>query len=91
MNYRLDKTSKDRIEATKDLSDHVSAIHAEVHTGIDGQEELQILINLSPSIATNVPSTETGQILNTIASTVRERAADIPLSAVGTFSKENEA
>lgn len=90
MNFRLDQTSKDRIEATNDLGGQVSAICAEVHTGADGEEELQILVNLSSTVTTTTPNSDTGRILNSIASTVRERAADLPISTVVTFSSDND-
>lgn len=90
MIYRLNEDSKRRIEDLADLREHVSAIHATVRTGEDGQEEIQVSISLLPSFSTSTPSAETGQILNTIASTVRKRATELPVSTVISFSKEGE-
>jgi hypothetical protein len=90
MIYTLDKESKKRIEDLADLQDHVSAIHASVQIGEDGQEEIQISISLLPSFSTSAPSAESGQILNKIAFTVRKRATELPVPAVVSFSKEGE-
>ena len=90
MIYTLDKESKKRIEDLADLQDHVSAIHALVQTGEDGQEEIQISISLLPSFSTSAPSAESGQILNNIAFAVRKRATELPVPAVISFSKEGE-
>ena len=90
MIYTLDKESKKRIEDLADLQDHVSAIHASVQTGEDGQEEIQISICLLPSFSTSAPSVESGQILNNIAFAVRKRATELPVPAVIFFSKEGE-
>ena len=59
MIYRLDGESKNRIEDLIDLREHVSAIHAEVGTGENGQEEIQVSIILLPSFSTSTPSAET--------------------------------
>jgi hypothetical protein len=90
MIYKLDDESKRKIEDLSDLQQHVSAIHAFVQTGEDGQEEIQISINLLPSFPIASPSAETGQILNKIATAVRSRATELPISAVISFSKEGE-
>jgi hypothetical protein len=90
MTYRLDEHSKKSIEDLMDLREHVSAIHAEVSTGEDGQEEIQVSIILLPSFSTSTPSAETGEILNEIASSVRQRAKELPVSMVISFSKEGE-
>jgi uncharacterized protein YaaN involved in tellurite resistance len=90
MIYKLDEESKRRIEDLEDLQEHVSAIHASVQAGEDGQEEIQISISLLPSFSTSAPSAEAGQILNNIASAVRKRATELPVSAVISFSKEGE-
>jgi protoheme ferro-lyase len=90
MTYRLDEESKNRIEDLADLQEHVSAIHAEVGTGEDGQEEIQVSIILLPSFSTSTPSAETGEVLNEIASSVRQRAKELPVSTVISFSKEGE-
>jgi hypothetical protein len=62
MIYKLDEESKRRIEDIADLQEHVSAIHASVQAGEDGQEEIQISISLLPSFSTLAPSAEAGQI-----------------------------
>jgi hypothetical protein len=90
MIYKLDEESKRRIEDLADLQEYVSAIHASVQAGEDGQEEIQISISLLPSFPTSAPSAEAGQILNNIASAVRKRATELPVSAVISFSKEGE-
>lgn len=90
MIYKLDEESKKRIEDLADLQEHVSAIHASVQAGEDGQDEIQISISLQPALSTSVPSVETGQILNRIASAIRKRATELPVSAVISFSKESE-
>lgn len=90
MIYTLDKESKKRIEDLADLQDHVSAIHASVQTGDDGQVEIQISISLLPSFSTSAPSAESGQILNNIAFAVRKRTTELPVPAVISFSKEGE-
>jgi hypothetical protein len=90
MIYKLDEESKRRIEDLGDLREHVSAIHASVQAGEDGQEEIQISISLQPTFSTSAPSVETGQILNNIAFAVRRRATELPVSAVISFSKEDE-
>lgn len=90
MIYTLDKVSKKRIEDLANLRDLVSAIHASVQIGEDGQEEIQISISLLPSFSTADPSAETGQILNNIASMVRKRVTELPVPAVISFSKEGE-
>jgi len=90
MIYTLDKESKKRIEDLADLQDHVSAIHASVQTGEDGQEVIQISISLLPSFSTSAPSAESGQRLNNIAYMVRKRATELPVPAVISFSKEGE-
>ncbi len=90
MIYTLDEESKKRIEDLADLQDHVSAIHASVQTGEEGQEEIQISISLQPSFSTSAPSAESGQILNNIAFAVRKRVAELPVPAVISFSKESE-
>ncbi len=90
MVYKLDEESKMRIEDLAGLQEHVSAIHASVQAGEDGQDEIQILISLQPSLSTSGPSAETGQILNKIASAVRTRATELPVSAVISFSKDSE-
>ena len=90
MIYTLDKESKKRIEDLADLQDHVSAIHASVQTGEDGQEEIQISISLLPSFSTSAPSAENGQRLSNIAYMVRKRAMELPVPVVISFSKEGE-
>ena len=90
MIYTLDKESKKRIEDLADLQDHVSAIHASVQTGEDGQEEIQISISLLPSFSTSAPSAESGQRLSNIAYMVRKRAMELPVPMVISFSKEGE-
>lgn len=90
MTYRLDEESKSRIEDITDLRDHVSAIRAQVHASEDGQDEIQILISLLPSFPIEDPSAETGKLLNNIATNVRQRANDLPVSTVISFSKEGE-
>lgn len=90
MNYRLDEDSKKKIEDLTDLREHISSIHASVCTGEDGQEEIQVSICLLPSFSTSSPSAETGQILNSIASVVRKRATELPVSTVISFSKDGE-
>ncbi len=90
MIYKLDEDAKMRIEDLADLQEHVSVIHAAVQAGEDGQEEIQISISLQPSFSTLAPSAETGQILNNIASAVRKRATELPVSAVISFSKVGE-
>jgi hypothetical protein len=90
MNYRLDEDSKKKIEDLTDLREHTSSIHASVRTGEDGQEEIQVSISLLPSFSTSSPSAETGQILNAIASVVRKRATELPVSTVISFSKDGE-
>ncbi|MFM8276335.1 MAG: hypothetical protein ACKN89_04955 [Cyanobium sp.] len=90
MIYKLDAESKKMIEDLADLQEHVSAIHASVQTNEDGHDEIQISISLLPSFSTANPSAESGQILNNIASAVRKRATELPVSAVIYFSKEDE-
>ena len=85
----LDKESKKKIEDLSNLQDPVSSIHASVQTEEDGQEEMQISINLLPSFST-APSAESGQVLNNIAFAVRKRATELPVPAVISFSKEGE-
>lgn len=90
MTYRLDEESKNRIEDITGLREHVSAIRAQVHASEDGQDEVQISISLLPSFPIDDPSVETGKLLNGIATAVRQRASDLPVSAVISFSKEGE-
>lgn len=90
MIYTLDEEAKKKIEDLADLQEHVSAIHASVRTGEDGQEEIMISISLQPSFSTSAPSIEAGQILNNIDSAVRRRATELPVSTVISFSKEGE-
>jgi len=90
MTYKLDEESRRRIEDLADLHEHVSAIHASVQDGENGQEEIQVSISLLPSFSTSTPSAAAGQILNNIASAVRQRATELPVSAVISFSKEGE-
>jgi hypothetical protein len=78
------------MEDLTDLREHISAIHAAVCTGENGQEEIQVSISLLPSFSTSSPSAETGQILNAIASMVRKRATELPVSTVISFSKNGE-
>jgi hypothetical protein len=61
-----------------------------VRTGEDGQEEIQVSIGLLPSFSTSAPSAEAGQILNNIASTIRKRAAELPITTVISCSREGE-
>lgn len=90
MIYKLDPESKKMIEDLTDLQEYVSGIHASVQTNEDGHEEIQISISLLPSFSTSTPSAESGQVLNKIASAVRKRAVELPVSVVIYFSKEGE-
>ena len=90
MTYRLDEETKRKIEDVADLRDHVSAIHAQVHIGEDGQDEIQVLISLLSSFPISDPSAETGKLLNSIATAVRQRASELPVSTVISFSREGE-
>ena len=90
MTYRLDAESKNKIEDVADLRDYVSSIHAQVHTGEDGQDEIQVLISLLSSFPISDPSAETGKLLNRIATAVRQRASDLPVSTVISFAREGE-
>jgi hypothetical protein len=90
MIYTLDEESKRKIEDLADLQEHVSAIHASVQAGEGGHEEILISISLQPSFSTSAPSAEIGQVLNNIASAIRKRATELPVSAVISFSKEGE-
>jgi hypothetical protein len=47
---------KKRMEDLTDLREHISAIHAAVCTGENGQEEIQVSISLLPSFSTSSPS-----------------------------------
>ena len=90
MIYKLDPESKKMIEDLTDLQEHVSGIHASVQANEVGHEEIQVSISLLPSFSTSTPSAESGQILNKIASAIRRRAVELPVSAVIYFSKEGE-
>jgi hypothetical protein len=90
MTFKLDEESKRRIEETNGLQDHVSAIHAEVQTNEDGQEVINVLINLLSSFSISDPNVEAGVILNDIASMVRQRASELPVSTVISFTREGE-
>ncbi|WP_156818487.1 hypothetical protein [Cyanobium gracile] len=90
MNYKLDDESKSRIEDLSDLRDYVSAIRAQVRASEDGQDEIQVLISLLSSFPIADPSADTGKLLNSIATAVRQRAKDLPVSTVISFSKEGE-
>jgi hypothetical protein len=90
MTYRLDEESKNRIEDVTGLRNHVSAIRAQVRASEDGQDEIEVVISLLPSFPTEDPSAETGKLLNGIATAVRQRANDLPVSTVISFSKEGE-
>ena len=87
MTFKLDEESKRRIEETTGLQDHVSAIHAEVQANEDGQDVIYILINLLSSFSISDPNVEDGLILNNIASTVRQRASELPVSTVISFTR----
>lgn len=80
--------SQKRIEETNGLQDHVSAIDAEVQADEDGQDEIHVLIDLLASFSISDPNAEAGVILNNIASIVRQRASDLPVSTVISFSRE---
>jgi hypothetical protein len=90
MSYKLDDESRNRLEDLSDLRDFVSAIRAQVHAGEDGQDEIQVLISLLSSFPIADPSAETGKLLNSIAIAVRQRANDLPVSTVISFSKDGE-
>jgi hypothetical protein len=90
MSYKLDDESRNRLEDLSDLRDYVSAIRAQVHANEDGQDEIQVLISLLSSFPIADPSAETGKLLNSIAIAVRQRANDLPVSTVISFSKEGE-
>ena len=90
MSYKLDDESRNRLEDLSDLRDSVSAIRAQVHASEDGQVEIQVLISLLSSFPIADPSAETGKLLNSIAIAVRQRANDLPVSTVISFSKEGE-
>jgi len=90
MTFKLDEESKRRIEETNGLLDHVSAIHAEVQSNEDGQDVIHVLIDLLPSFSISDPNVEAGVILNNIASMVRQRASELPVSTVISFSREGE-
>jgi hypothetical protein len=90
MSYKLDDESRNRLEDLSDLRDYVSAIRAQVHASEDGQDEIQVLISLLSSFPIADPSAETGRLLNSIAIAVRQRANDLPVSTVISFSKEGE-
>jgi hypothetical protein len=90
MSYKLDDESRNRLEDLSDLRDYVSAIRAHVHASEDGQDEIQVLISLLSSFPIADPSAETGKLLNSIAIAVRQRANDLPVSTVISFSKEGE-
>jgi hypothetical protein len=87
MTFKLDEESKRRIEETTGLQDHVSAIHAEVQANEDGQDVIHVLINLLSSFSISDPNVEDGLILNNIASTVRQRASELPVSTVISFTR----
>ncbi len=90
MTFKLDEESKRRIEETNGLKDHVSAIHAEVQTSEDGQDVIHVLIDLLGSFSISDPNVEAGVILNNIASMVRQRASELPVSTVISFTREGE-
>jgi hypothetical protein len=90
MSYKLDDESRNRLEDLSDLRDYVSAIRAQVQASEDGQDEIQVLISLLSSFPIADPSAETGKLLNSIAIAVRQRANDLPVSTVISFSKEGE-
>jgi hypothetical protein len=90
MTFKLDEESKRRIEETNGLQDHVSAIHAGVQTNEDGQDVIHVLIDLLSSFSISDPNVEAGVILNDIASKVRQRASELPISTVITFTIEGE-
>jgi hypothetical protein len=90
MTFKLDEQSKRRIEETNGLQDHVSAIHAEVQTNEDGQDVIHVLIDLLSSFSISDPNVEAGVILNDIASKVRQRASELPISTVISFTIEGE-
>jgi N-methylhydantoinase B/oxoprolinase/acetone carboxylase alpha subunit len=90
MSYKLDDESRNRLEDLSDLRDYVSAIRAQVHACEDGQDEIQVLISLLSSFPIADPSAETGKLLNSIATAVRQRVNDLPVSTVISFSKEGE-
>ena len=90
MSYKLDDESRSRLEDLSDLRDYVSAIRVQVHASEDGQDEIQVLISLLSSFPIADPSAETGKLLNSIAIAVRQRASDLPVSTVISFSKEGE-
>ena len=88
--FKLDEESKRRIEETNGLQDPVSAIHAEAQANEDGQDVIHVLIKLLSSFSISDPNVETGLILNNIASMVRQRASELPVSTVISFSREGE-
>ena len=90
MTFKLDEESKRRIEEINGLQDHVSAIHAEVQTNEDGQDVINVLIDLLSSFSISDPNVEAGVILNDIASMVRQRASELPVSTVISFTREGE-
>lgn len=90
MTFKLDEESKRRIEEINGLQDHVSAIHAEVQVDEDGQDEIHVVIDLLSSFSVSDPNVEAGVILNNIASEVHQRASDLPVSTVISFSREGE-
>lgn len=90
MSYKLDDESRNRLEDLSDLRDYVSAIRAQVQASEDGQDEIQVLISLLSSFPIADPSAETGRLLNSIATAVRQRVNDLPVSTVISFSKEGE-
>ena len=49
-----------------------------------------MLISLLSSFPIADPSAETGKLLNSIATAVRQRVNDLPVSTVISFSKEGE-
>jgi hypothetical protein len=83
---QLRRILKRSIEDLTGLRQHGFAIHARVHTSLDRREEIQVEISLLPSFSSSNSSPATGQILNTIASEVRKRATELPVSKVISFS-----
>ena len=90
MTFKLDEESKRRIEEINGLQDHVSAIHAEVQANEDCQNVIHVLIDLLSSFSILDPNVEAGVILNNIASIERQRASDLPVSTLVSFSREGE-
>jgi hypothetical protein len=66
------------------------AIHAEVQVNEGGQDAIHVLISLLSSFCVLDPSVEAGVILNNSASMVRQRASELPVSAVISFSRAGE-